>query len=287
MHIHVPVYGFVSTSPILSSSNSIDGNYLENHGLNRTDTLLKADNYTWAPLPASVIAPPQWLREMNRGNDMHWAEDINSIALLLKDGFDKKDCVGVERVIKQYFDVDQLVDYIAINTILLEGDQTYHNYLLHRRQGEVKWRHFFWDKDGALDLFRSPQKIKNYNTFKFGVSYKNGVMVHLRYQPNYLLQNFLNAKGMYEKVHKKVLEFTDKKTGLLNGKRFTTTISNFSKRVRPFVEKGKADKITHKVFDAEIKRLKKVYAHPEKLWEEFEVKWWGKNGTAPTCGEWS
>ena len=132
---------------------NMDKNFLLRNKLNPKGDLYKATKDGACLFSLSEL-DVKWEKKSNKKNS--WAPLRNLI-------IDIQDLTQLDfdTYIKNNFDYDKLIDYLAINNFIANGSTNYHNYYLYKDvENNGKWMFIPWDLDKSLSYYNWHGRIR-------------------------------------------------------------------------------------------------------------------------------
>ena len=148
-------------------------NYLENHGLDDRGHLYKINFFEWYPYKDALklktdegydlSAFEQYLEV--KGNDdheklLHMLEELNDYS------------IPIDKIVEQYFDVENICYWMAFQTLIGNYDIGSRNGYIYSPLNSDKWYLISWDNDASL-----ARRYYEYNNVTEGMSWEQGLTI--------------------------------------------------------------------------------------------------------------
>lgn len=131
----------------------------------------------------------------------------------------------IDEVLEQYFDVDNIVSFLAFNMLMGNRDCNSQNYYLYSPINDDKWYFLPWDGDGCL--LYTEQELVNSNRTEG--AWENGI--------SNFMGNVLYNRMLHEKVYRdKLTDRVNELHKLINEDTVRALISKYDAVVRPYTE---------------------------------------------------
>ena len=131
--------------------------------------------------------------------------------------------IGIEDVLKEHFDEENIVYWMAFQILMGNVDTQNRNVYLYSPLNSDIWYFIAWDNDGCL--MRSEYELKN---FSDQGSWEKGIS---NYWGNVLFQRCLKSDSFRKELDKAIIEMKD----YLSEERLSTMISQYENVVRPYL----------------------------------------------------
>ncbi len=138
-----------------------NGRYLRNHSLSRNGNLYKANMcefFRYEDKIRLATDPEYNLNAFSEVLEPKTSEDHTKLIAMLEAVNDYT--IPIENVFTKYFDVDNLMSYLAFNLLMANPDSNAQNYLLYSPVNSGKWYYLLWDGDGSLAYYED-ELLKN------------------------------------------------------------------------------------------------------------------------------
>lgn len=178
---------------LFTQTERIDRDYLENHGLDRTGNLYKAENfefYRYEDLIKLKSDPDYNKKDFEQILEIKNGDDHSKLINMLDDLNNKY--IHINTVINKYFDRDNFLTWLAINIITDNIDTASRNYFLYSPSDSEKWYFLPWDYDKGFGAYTDNRAL-----------WQNGVS---NYFGNVLIKKFLENNANFLDLSKKVDE---------------------------------------------------------------------------------
>jgi len=119
--------------------------------------------------------------------------------------------IPIEESVEKYFDMDNLMTFLAINILMDNMDTDAHNFFLYSPLNLEKWYFIPWDYDGGWEQLRKINGLKEYQggiSNYWGISMYNRLFRHQVYvdmlteKVEFLYENYINEKTVTEQLVK-------------------------------------------------------------------------------------
>lgn len=178
---------------LFTQTERIDRDYLENHGLDRSGNLYKAENFEFYRYEDQLKLksdPDYDKKDFEQILEIKNGDDHTKLINMLDDLNNKY--IHINTVINKYFDRDNFLTWLAINIITDNIDTASRNYFLYSPSNSEKWYFLPWDYDKGFGAYSENRAL-----------WQNGVS---NYFGNVLIKKFLENNANFLDLSKKVDE---------------------------------------------------------------------------------
>jgi spore coat protein H len=199
----------------------LDHRYLESHGLDPAGTLYKAVRYFYQPIDAATAADPEAFRLIVEGKASPDDDKLLRMTAAINDTHR-----DIDSLVDQYFQRDNLVNWLAVNVLLNSVDNRSQNFYLYSPSSCDGFYLLPWDYDGAFGYYAQLGRADTRERWRSGLANYWGIS---------LWQRFLEVPANRRAVEERMDELA---AGVLADARIGEQVARYRPLVEPFISRA-------------------------------------------------
>ncbi len=209
---------------------SIDDDYLKNHGLDKDGQVYKAENFFFQmdknlkTLSDDDYDEKKFERVVSIQNGGDHVELIN----MVKDV--NNFFININTVVSQHFEIDNYLTWLAVNILLDNRDTNTQNFMLYSPRDHETFYFLPWDYDGAFDYYNQTKEYESSYIPPWRLGLANYWSTHLH-------SRFFRDVDNIEKLNKRIDELYYE----LSERNIPELIDDYESVVYPFISR----RLTH------------------------------------------